>query len=579
MKTINSFIIEHSSNPNTRVLLRKGLSRVSNKQSTPDKIVYNKQKIYKYDDEHAYPFILNLVCNKIIWGENSSTHNDILFNMEDSEKKPYGLDDVLFVDELSFPEYVKDNKCGRIWVIPNSVSKNRKYDVYIAWWNELNDKDLLKYSKMVVNSFNTNFNNSLASYFIVNSTGDFILIDPDEHKTIVKRDDETRKQDLNILREIHLANQSEKNKYFKSFKQKRNTHNQERLWNTTKSKTAAEYNYIKTIGDSLDNNIYMTNKYNMKTLLEYILEAQSITFDGKNSKTYGQCIILAGGPGSGKGFIQNKILSSFKVYDVDDLKKQYIKLVKIGKIKDTENYDLKNPEDVGKIHNIVKEKGWKKIQRDMLWNQRSKKNDEHSSGLLSNILFDMVSDDINDILDVAVKAKIAGYTVTLIWVVCNEETAKIGNKIRDRRVDEKVIGKGHLGAFNTITALFDNKYPNVTELIDNAWVGFSAGYCRKLTDEYMKNPVVRVKSANDDKFTANISQIKDFLKDKMPIDYAAVNDILKKNEKKKVDQLNEWIDVIGDEYQPNSVKESYDDNYSFEDEYVNAWKNALQELL
>jgi hypothetical protein len=122
MKTINSFIIEHSSNSNTRVLLRKGLSRVSNKQSTPDKIVYNKQKIYKYDDEHAYPFILNLVCNKIIWGENSSTHNDILFNMEDSEKKPYGLDDVLFVDELSFPEYVKDNNIIpelRLYVIEN----------------------------------------------------------------------------------------------------------------------------------------------------------------------------------------------------------------------------------------------------------------------------------------------------------------------------------------------------------------------------------------------------------------------------------------------------------------------------
>lgn len=576
MKTLNSFIIEHSSHPNTRVLLRKGSSRVSNNISTPDKIVYSKQKTYKYDDKYAYPFILNLVRNEIIWGESSSTHNDILFNMENSEKQPYGLEDVLFVDELNFPEYIDVNKCGRIWVIPNAVSKNRKYDVYIAWWNKLNDKDLLKYSKMVVDSFNDNFNNNLNSYFIVNSTGDFILIDPDEHKIIVKRDDETRKQDLNVLRNIHLANQSEKNKFFKSFKQTRNSMYQKKLWNTTKSKTAAEYNYIKTIGDSLDNNII--NKHNMKTLLEYILEAQSITFDGKNSRTYGQCIILAGGPGSGKGFIQNKILSNFKVYDVDELKKQYLALVKIGKIKDTDNYNLKNPEDVGKLHQIVKNKGWKKIQRDILWNQRSKANDEHSSGLLPNILFDMVSDDINDILEIGVKAKIAGYTVTLIWVVCNEETAKIGNKIRDRRVDEKVIGKGHLGAFNTITALFNNKYPNVTELIDNAWVGFSAGYCRKLTDEYMKNPVVRVKSSGDDKFTADIPQIKTFLKEKMPIDYKQVNKILHSDKPENIDQLKEWIEIVGDEYQPNSVKESYD-SYSFEDEYINAWKTALQEIL
>jgi hypothetical protein len=64
----------------------------------------------------------------------------------------------------------------------------------------------------------------------------------------------------------------------------------------------------------------------------------------------------------------------------------------------------------------------------------------------------------------------------------------------------------------------------------------------------------------------------------MPIDYTQVNNILKSDKKESIDQLNEWIDVIGDEYQPNSVKESYD-NYSFEDEYINAWKTALQELL
>ena len=70
----------------------------------------------------------------------------------------------------------------------------------------------------------------------------------------------------------------------------------------------------------------------MKSLLKFILEKQSINF-GSARSNYGQCIILAGGPGSGKGFIKdNKILATFKSVDVDDLKKQYIKLQKAGKI-------------------------------------------------------------------------------------------------------------------------------------------------------------------------------------------------------------------------------------------------------
>lgn len=71
----------------------------------------------------------------------------------------------------------------------------------------------------------------------------------------------------------------------------------------------------------------------MKSLADYILEQlmlerRVMTF-GSDEHVYpksGWCVILAGGPGSGKGYtIENKIMLNARVIDVDELKKQYIK--------------------------------------------------------------------------------------------------------------------------------------------------------------------------------------------------------------------------------------------------------------
>ena len=78
----------------------------------------------------------------------------------------------------------------------------------------------------------------------------------------------------------------------------------------------------------------------MKDIRSFILEKKAVNF-GSAKSNYGQCVILAGGPGSGKGFIKdNKILGSFKSVDVDEMKKMYIKLQNAGKIDDKYNYDF-----------------------------------------------------------------------------------------------------------------------------------------------------------------------------------------------------------------------------------------------
>lgn len=63
----------------------------------------------------------------------------------------------------------------------------------------------------------------------------------------------------------------------------------------------------------------------------HIIETESIldegtvvTFDGQTFPKYGWAIVLAGGPGSGKGFSKNAICIDAKSFDVDELKKRFV---------------------------------------------------------------------------------------------------------------------------------------------------------------------------------------------------------------------------------------------------------------
>lgn len=221
--------------------------------------------------------------------------------------------------------------------------------------------------------------------------------------------------------------------------------------------------------------------YIMKDIKSFILEKKAVNF-GSAKSNYGQCVILAGGAGSGKGFIKdNKILGSFKSVDVDEMKKMYIKLQKAGKIDDKYDYDLSKAEDTFKLHAAVKDHGWKGKQRKLFWDQRNT-----DTKNLPNILWDMVSDDPEDVLEIIKYAKPCGYNITLVWVCCNVETAKQGNQHRERRVSEETLEKGHKGAYKCITEILSNKYPIITEGIDTAWIALSAGYKRMLSDKFKK---------------------------------------------------------------------------------------------
>jgi len=225
-------------------------------------------------------------------------------------------------------------------------------------------------------------------------------------------------------------------------------------------------------------------------ITEDILNEKLITYG--NRKPYGQIVFMAGGAGSGKGFaIKNFVDSaSFKIRDVDEMKKQLQILNRLGKLdirsilkkygrniklKDLDlirkiekdgyklqNLNLKNPDHVYALHILVKAMGIKDSSLEKLL--LGKNNPE----TLPNILFDITAKDVTDITNVIPKLKAVGYkpeNIHLTWVLTNYVTSLENNKNRSRMVpdgsmgSENIMLKTHEGAANTIWGLVTKALP------------------------------------------------------------------------------------------------------------------------
>ena len=219
-------------------------------------------------------------------------------------------------------------------------------------------------------------------------------------------------------------------------------------------------------------------------ITEDILNEKLITYG--NRKPYGQIVFIAGGAGSGKGFAISNFLdsSSFKVRDVDEMKKQLQVLNRLGKItikdilakygrniklKDLDmirkvekegyklqNLNLKNPDHVYVLHLLVKAMG---IKEKSLENLLAGKNNPE---VLPNIMFDITAMDVTDITSVVPMLKEAGYkaeNIHLTWILTNYVTAMVNNKNRSRMVPEDILLKTHEGASNTVWGLVTKALP------------------------------------------------------------------------------------------------------------------------
>ena len=184
-----------------------------------------------------------------------------------------------------------------------------------------------------------------------------------------------------------------------------------------------------------------------------------ITFGGKAYPKFGNIVIMAGGAGSGKGFIINKLVGiEGKTLDVDALKLLSAKSPMIRKkVKDELGLDieaiaadLRNSDNVFKLHDIIA--NFLKID--------SNREKILFTGILGaapdrkpNIIFDTTLKSFDKLEKLASDAAKLGYdkkNVHIVWVVNDIEVAKKQNAGRKRVVPAEILVNTHRGAANTM---------------------------------------------------------------------------------------------------------------------------------
>ena len=191
-------------------------------------------------------------------------------------------------------------------------------------------------------------------------------------------------------------------------------------------------------------------------LAEQYLEEKLIMYN--QGKRYGQIVFLAGGAGSGKGFAISNFMEKekFKIRDVDEWKKGFLKLAQTKKqFSELKGLQLRNPKDVYKLHMFVKEKGIKDKSLDLLLR-------DSNTDRLPNIMFDITMKDANDITEVLPKLTEAGYdskNIHLTWVLTNYAVAIVNNRNRERVVPEDIMLLSHEGAAKSMYEVIRGKLP------------------------------------------------------------------------------------------------------------------------
>lgn len=203
----------------------------------------------------------------------------------------------------------------------------------------------------------------------------------------------------------------------------------------------------------------MIFKQYLKQIKNSTLDEVLITFGKKAYPKFGNIIILAGGTGSGKGFVTSSLLGiEGKVLDVDALKilatkselaaKKFPELKAIGdKIRGGGKMDAKT---TSRLHDIVGELGYadKKLEalgRSILSSSPDRK---------PNIIFDVTLKDekkLKKITDIATKLGYEKENIHIVWVLQKTSIAMTLNMARTRNVAEDMLLTTHQGALNTMT--------------------------------------------------------------------------------------------------------------------------------
>lgn len=175
---------------------------------------------------------------------------------------------------------------------------------------------------------------------------------------------------------------------------------------------------------------------------------------------FNQILILAGGGGSGKGFVLDKFLAfSGKNFNVDDLKetilkykpKTFVDKLEAATGRYIDSFSMSNPDDVSILHQFFKQE---KIAEKMMYTFFT--NARLSKDRKPNCIFDVTLKNIEKLKEIYELAMLGGYkkeNIHIVWILNDFNVALQQNAQRERSVSDKILFKAHSGVSMTMEEL------------------------------------------------------------------------------------------------------------------------------
>ena len=192
------------------------------------------------------------------------------------------------------------------------------------------------------------------------------------------------------------------------------------------------------------------------------IDEKLVTFGKRAYPKFGQIVILAGGAGSGKGFVLSNLLGiEGNVLDVDALKALAIGSTKLAsRIKqetgiDIKDLNLNDSENVKKMHEILSDVyGITKANQQRVFSGALAADEDRKP----NLIFDVTLKDLSKLEKITRNAQDLGYkkeNIHVVWVLNDVEMAKQQNLERDRVVPSEILLTTHEGAAITMARIMD----------------------------------------------------------------------------------------------------------------------------
>jgi hypothetical protein len=192
------------------------------------------------------------------------------------------------------------------------------------------------------------------------------------------------------------------------------------------------------------------------------LDEKLITFGKRPYPKFGQIVILAGGAGSGKGFVLSNLLGiEGNVLDVDALKALAIGSTKLASRIEQEigvnikDLNLNDSDNVKKMHEILADVyGITKANQQRVFTGALAAPENRKP----NLIFDVTLKDLSKLEKITRNAQNLGYAkenIHVVWVLNDVEMAKQQNLERDRVVPSEILLTTHEGAAITMARIMD----------------------------------------------------------------------------------------------------------------------------